>query len=90
MSYEPVYQDEQEHVAPPSPKKNLSIKMPNKEFKSANTIGAEEDQNHEVEKMKSTIRADDTVGDMTRKHNAFIPDSPSRITNKFLKKSTLG
>jgi hypothetical protein len=40
--------------------------------------------------MKSTIRADDTVGDMTRKHNAFIPDSPSRITNKFLKKSTLG
>lgn len=80
MSYDPVYQDEQEPVAPPSPKKNLSIKMPNKEFKSANTIGDEEDHNQEVEKMKSTIRADDTVGDMT-KNNDLGMDSPTRITN---------
>ena len=53
--------------------------MPKKEFKSNNTIGDEE-ANPENEKMKSTIRADETIGEMTRKNVPYMPDSPNRVS----------
>jgi len=52
--------------------------MPTKDFKSANTIGSDEAK-QENDPMKSTIRADEIMGDNTRK-NIFNPDSPTRIT----------
>lgn len=80
VSYEPfIPEQEIFNQSTTNPKKNLSIKMPKKEFKSNNTIGDEE-ANPENEKMKSTIRADETIGEMTRKNVPYMPDSPTRVS----------
>ena len=87
VSYEPYVPEQEVYTQNANPKKNLSIKMPTKEFKSANTIGSEE-ANQENDKMKSTIRADETLGDNTR-NNIFNPDSPTRIPHIHKSKNRL-